>query len=103
MLANHMWSFAGESARQDINNTFLQRFFAYTWPSAWTLAVQSESSYNWGTEQWSVPINVGLSKLARLGKLPVSLQGNVGYWVESPDLGPKGVRLRLQATFVLPK
>jgi len=102
-LANQLWSFAGDDSRQDINSTFLQPFVAYTWPSAWTLAVQSESTYNRETEQWSVPINVGLSKLTRFGKLPVSLQGNVGYWLESPDSGPKGWRFRLQATFILPK
>jgi hypothetical protein len=103
LLANHMWSFAGDDERQDISNTFIQPFVAYTWPSAWTLAVQSESSYNWNAETWSVPINIALSRLVRIGKLPVSLQAGVGYWAESPDWGPKGVRFRLQANIVLPK
>ena len=103
ILANHIWSYAGDSDRQDISNTFLQPFAAYTWPSAWTVSVQSESTYNWKTEKWSVPVNVAVSKLVRLGKLPVSLQAGVGYWAESPDAGPEGFRFRLQANFVLPK
>lgn len=104
MLANHVWSFAGDDARQDISSTFIQPFVAYTWPSAWTLSVQTESSYNWKSEKWSVPINVALSKLVKIGgKLPVSLQAGVGYWAESPDSGPKGVRFRLQANIVLPR
>jgi hypothetical protein len=103
MLANHIWSFAGDSDRQDISSTFVQPFAAYTWPSAWTVSVQSETTYNWKTEKWSVPINVAVSKLVRLGKLPVSLQAGVGYWAESPDTGPEGFRFRLQANFVLPK
>jgi len=103
MLANHIWSYAGDGDRQDISNTFVQPFAAYTWPSAWTVAVQSESTYNWKTEKWSVPINAALSKLVRWGKLPVSLQAGVGYWAESPETGPEGFRFRLQATFVLPK
>ena len=103
MLANHVWSYAGDCDRQDISNTFVQPFAAYTWPSAWTVSVQSESTYNWKTEKWSVPINAAVSKLVRLGKLPVSLQAGVGYWAESPDAGPEGFRFRLQATFVLPK
>jgi len=103
MLANHLWSFAGNNDRPDINNTFVQPFAAYTWPSAWTLSVQSETNYNWEDEQWSVPINVALSKLVMFGKLPVSLQGGVGYWAESPDNGPEGFRFRLQANFVLPR
>ena len=103
MLANHIWSFAGDDDRQDISNTFVQPFVAYTWPSAWTVSVQSETSYNWKSEQWSVPINVAVSKLVRFGKLPVSLQGGVGYWAESPDGGPEGFRFRLQANIVLPR
>ena len=103
MLANHIWSYAGDSDRQDISNTFMQPFVAYTWPSAWTFSVQSETTYNWETEKWSVPINVAISKLVRWGRLPVSLQGGVGYWLESPDSGPEGFRFRIQANFVLPK
>ncbi len=103
LLANHIWSFAGDDKRQDISNTFAQPFVAYTWPSAWTVSVQSETSYNWKSEKWSVPINAALSKLVRLGKLPVSLQAGVGYWAESTDAGPKGVRFRVQANIVLPK
>ena len=103
MLANHIWSFAGDDDRDDISNTFMQPFVAYTWPSAWTASVQSETSYNWETEQWSVPVNVALSKLVMIGKVPVSLQGGVGYWAESPDAGPEGFRFRLQANIVLPK
>jgi len=102
-LANHVWSYAGDSDRQDISSTFVQPFAAYTWPSAWTVSLQSESTYNWKTEKWSVPINAAVSKLVRWGKLPVNLQAGTGYWVESSDTGPEGFRFRLQATFVLPK
>jgi hypothetical protein len=103
ILANHIWSFAGDDDRPDINNTFMQPFAAYTWPSAWTASLQTETSYNWETEQWSVPVNVALSKLVMFGRLPVSLQGGIGYWVESPDNGPEGFRFRLQANIVLPR
>lgn len=102
-LANHIWSFAGDSDRQDISSTFVQPFVAYTWPSAWTLSAQSESTYNWKIEKWSIPINAAVSKLVFLGKLPVSLQASVGLWAESPETGPEGFRFRLQANLVLPR
>lgn len=102
-LANHVWSFAGNDNRDDIDNTFVQPFVAYTWPNAWTLSVQSETNYNWEAEEWSVPVNIAVSKLVTLGKLPVSLSAGTGYWLESPDAGPEGWRFRLQANFVLPK
>jgi len=37
MLANHIWSYAGESGRNEVNATFLQPFLSYTWPTATTL------------------------------------------------------------------
>jgi len=102
-LANHIWSYAGDSDRPYISNTFAQPFAAYTWPNAWTVSAQTETTYNWNTEKWSVPINAAVAKLVRWGKIPVSLQAGVGYWLESPETGPEGFRFRLQANFVLPK
>lgn len=102
-LANHIWSFAGSSDRADINTTFVQPFAAYTWPNAWTVSVQSETTYNWEIEAWSVPLNVAVAKLVRLGRLPVSLQAGVGRWLTSPDTSADGWRFRFQANFVLPK
>ncbi len=101
-LANHVWSFNGDDDRPDINSTFVQPFVSYTWSNAWTLSFQSESDYNWETEKWSVPINAAVSKLVYFGRLPVSLQAGVGYWLDSPESGPEGWRFRLQANFVLP-
>jgi len=102
-LANHVWSFAGNDDRDDLNNTFVQPFLAYTTPTAWTVSFQSETTYNWESRKWSVPVNVAVAKLVMMGKLPVSLQAGVGRWLTSPDSGPDGWRFRLQANFVLPK
>ena len=102
-LGHHIWSFAGDSNRNNLSSTFLQPFVAYTWPSAWSASVVSESTYNWKTEKWSVPVNAALAKVVRFGKMPVRLQGVVGYWVESTNDGPEGFRFRLQANFVLPR
>jgi hypothetical protein len=102
-LANHVWSFAGADDRTNINNSFLQPFVAYTWPSAWTVSVQSETTYNWESSDWGVPVNVAVAKLVKLGKLPVSLQAGLGRWLTSPDTGADGWRFRLQANVVLPK
>ena len=103
MLANQVWSYAGDSHRSDVNYTFVQPFLSFSTPSAYTLSFQVESTYNWETEKWSVPVTAALAKLVRWGKLPVSLSAGVGYWAESPNSGPEGFRFRLQANFVLPK
>ena len=50
ILANHIWSFAGDADRPEFDQTYLQPFIAYTTPSAWTFTLQSESTYDW--EDW---------------------------------------------------
>lgn len=99
-LANHVWIINSDN---DARSTFIQPFAAYTWKSAWTLSLQSESTYNWVEKEWGVPVNATVSKLVRFGELPVSLQAGTGYWVHSTRNGAEGVRFRLQANIVLPK
>ena len=50
-LANHIWSVAGDKDRADINQTFLQPFASFTTPDAWTFTLQTETTYNWETEE----------------------------------------------------
>lgn len=104
MLANHLWSVAGDSG-DAVNATFLQPFIAYTTPDAWTFSINTESTYDWEAKQWSVPVNATVSKLVKLGgKLPVSFFGGVRYWVESPETtGPEGFGARFGFTVLLPR
>ncbi|MBU3031530.1 transporter [Paracoccus marinaquae] len=102
-LANHIWSFAGDDDRADVNSTFVQPFINYTTSNAWSFVLNTESSYNWETEEWSVPINAGISKMTRFGDRPVSLQLGARYWAESPDNGPEGWGVRAALTLLYPK
>jgi hypothetical protein len=44
VLANHIWSFAGNDDRVDVNATFLQPFLTYTTPTQWTFGLNTEST-----------------------------------------------------------
>jgi hypothetical protein len=68
--------------------------------TAYTL--NTESTYDWIAEQWSVSVNFQISKLTKFGNQPVSLQAGVKYWAESPDSGAHGWGGRLALTFILP-
>ena len=103
MLANHIWSFAGDDDRSDINSTFLQPFVSYTTKDAWTFTLNTESTYNWEADEWSVPINFMVAKLVVIDKQPISLTAGVRYWAESPDSGPDGFGFRTAITFLFPK
>ena len=103
ILSNHTWDFAGDDDRPDINNTFLQPFASYNMPGGWTLSLQTESTYSWETEKWTVPVNLGVAKLTRFGKLPLQLKAGLRYWAESPDSGPEGFGFKIGFVFLLPK
>jgi hypothetical protein len=44
ILANHIWSVAGDSDRDDVSATYLQPFFSYTTKTHTTIGVNSEST-----------------------------------------------------------
>lgn len=102
MLANHIWSFAGNSDRSGVSSTFLQPFLNYTTKDAWTFGLNTESTYDWNHHQWSTPINAFVTKLLKFGTQPVSIGGGVRYWAASPDSGPHGWGARLIVTFLFP-
>jgi hypothetical protein len=103
LLANHIWSVAGDDDRSDINATFLQPFVSYITKTKTTFGVNTESTYDWENEAWSVPVIAQVSQLFKIG--PQILQFAVGakYWAESPDDGPDGWGFRAQLTFLFPK
>ena len=102
ILANHIWSFAGDDDRADINATFLQPFLSYTTKDAWTYAVNTESTYDWENEQWTVPLLAGVSKLVVFKKQPVSIGINGRYFAEGPDSAPDW-SIRFIVTLLFPK
>ena len=102
-LINHLESFAGKDSRADVSTTFLQPFWSRTTPKVWTYAVNSEMTYNWETEDWSIPVNATVSKLLKVGKQRLQVGGGLRYWVDSPSTGPEGLGLRFQVTLLFPK
>jgi hypothetical protein len=102
-LGNHIWSFAGDNDRSDVNATFMQPFLSYTTPTAWTYTLNTESTYDWEGEEWSVPVNALVTKVTRVGGQLVSVGGGLRYWVDSPDNGPEGLGVRLVVTLLFPK
>ncbi len=101
-LANHIWSVAGRGDRSDISVTYMQPFISYRTSDAWTFTLNTESTYDWKAERWSVPINVQVSKLVKFGEQPVSLTAGVRYWAAAPKNGPHGWGPRVGLTFLFP-
>ena len=101
ILATQLWTFAGNEKAQDVETTLLQPFFNYTFPDTTGITLNMESSYNWEREQWTVPVNAGVTHIYKLGNQRVQAGIMGRYYFDSPDGGPDwGVRFVL--TYLIP-
>ena len=102
-LTNQLWSFAGDESRADVNQLFLQPFFAKSWKSGAGLAINSEMTFNWEANTTIAFLNPVVNGITKLGKQAVQLA--VGPRI--PLSGPKESRadfgFRAILTFVFPK
>ena len=88
VLANHLWSYAGDVDRRSVNATFVQPFLSYSTKTKTTFTLNSESTYDWNESQWTVPLNAIVSQLVRIGKLPVQFAVGGRYYAEGPSGAP---------------
>jgi len=104
-LANHIWSFAGDGNRDDVNLTLIQPFVNYNLPEGWYLVSSPVITANWEADSdntWTVPLGGGIGKIFRIGGLPVNTSAQAFYNVEKPDFGADW-SLRVQLQFLFPK
>ena len=99
-LVNQFWAFAGWG-NQNVNYIFLQPFFAYTTKTSTSFTLNSESVYDWENAQWTVPLNLMVSQVVKLGKMPIQFQVGGRYYAQRPINGPDW-GLRFTITFLLP-
>jgi hypothetical protein len=102
MLANHIWSVAGDSSRDDVSATFLQPFVTYTTKTFTTFGFNTETTYDWEHHQGTVPLNWFAQQLLKIGQQPIAVQLGARYYAEKPDGGPDW-GLRFATTLLFPK
>ncbi len=75
---------------------------AYVTQSETTFTLNTESTYDWKAESWSVPIIFKVEQLLKVGRQIIQVGGGLRYWAASPDSGPEGLGARLSIVFVFP-
>jgi len=103
MLANHIWSFAGDSDRADVNATLLQPFVSYITPTMTTISMNTESTYDWDAEVWSVPVHFTVAQLLKVRGQIFQVAVGARYWAESTDNGAEDWGARAALTFLFPR
>jgi len=103
LLTNHIWSVGGKSSRKNINATFLQPFSSYTTTTATTFSINSESTYDWYSNQWAAPLNLQVSQILKVGDQLFSVAMGGRYWATTTPSSPKRFGVRIALTFLFPK
>ena len=101
-LINHLWNVGGNDGRPALNNTFFEPFFNYIPGGGWTFVFNTEMTYNWTAEQFTIPINVSVRKMFKIGHTPAQLEFGVRYYADKPANGPEW-GLRLGFTLLFPE
>jgi len=100
ILANHLWSVAGNSARNNISLTYLQPFASHSSKMGTTFAFSSESSYSWLNGQTTIPLICGVSQILPIYGQLTSFGVSGIYHLQSPtNISKWGARATITLLF----
>jgi hypothetical protein len=105
VLTNNVWSYAGHSDRQNVNQFLLQYFINYNLKKGYYITWQPIITANWEASspyRWTVPYGGGIGRIMKLGFQPVNL--TLQFYANPtrpPGTSPWG--MRMQIAFLFPK
>ncbi len=102
LLANHLWSVAGNDERSYVSASYLQPFITYITSTKTTFALNTEASYDWNSTQWTLPINLTVSQMVKIGGRPMQFALGGKYYAAGPD-GKPYWGLRFGVVLLFPK
>lgn len=105
MLANNLWSVAGDENRPDINSLFVQPFVTYNFKGGLGLGASSENAYDWKNKRLaSGLVAVNLTQVFKFGtKQVASLAASPVYYYSSNSVSRPEWGARIALILVFPK
>ena len=67
LFPSHQWDVSGGD--QSYSTSQLELFAGYYLPDAWTIFTDSKWSYDWKDDQATIPRNLSVSKVTKLGNV----------------------------------
>lgn len=104
VLANNVWSFAGNSNRPNVNQFLMQYFINYNMPKGWYLTSAPIITADWTAQRdsrWVVPFGLGGGRVFKIAGQAINAGMSAYYNVERPHIGPDW-QFRAQITFLFP-
>jgi hypothetical protein len=105
ILANQLWSFAGQQDRAPVSQATFEPLISYNFESGWFLAFDSTMTADWNAarnQRWTIPIGLDVGKTYQVGKQSLSFQFGSYYNVLRAE-GAGRWLLRFQVTLTLPR
>ena len=66
-------------------NTQIQPVLKFLPGGGWSVGTAPIMNYDWAQEQWSIPLNLTVSKTIKSGNTPVKLEVEINYYVKNND------------------
>jgi len=106
LLANNLWSIAGDKDRPEVNSLLLQYSVNYNFVKGWYFTSSPIITSNWKVdsgERWSVPFGAGLGRVFKHSGQSFNSQISAYYTVIHPNSLPYPKwQLRWQGAWVFP-
>jgi hypothetical protein len=100
VFPSHQWDVGGDD--YDYSTSGLELFGGVYLPDAWTVFTDSKWSYDWENDQATMPINLSVSKVAKIGKVPVKFQAGIDYYAVSNDVFGQDWAINFSVSPVVP-
>ena len=102
MLANQLWGLSDMDNGDKSSAMLLQPFLSFTTSKFTTFGINTESTYDWNSNEWTIPLNLSVTQMLKLGEQPLTIQLGYRHYLDAPSGGPDwGVRFQL--TLLFPK
>lgn len=89
IFPSHQWDVAGWGDTP-VNQSSIQPLAIFLPGNAWLYGSNPTMTYDWETDQWTVPLNVTVAKTIVIGETPWRFGVEVNYYVERSDaFGPR--------------
>ena len=91
VLLRHLWSFAGDDNRRDVNQSLIEPFVNYNLEQGWYLISDSVITIDWeisSGDKMTLPLGGGVGKIFQVGKQPMNARVEAYYNAIHPDGAP---------------
>ena len=91
ILGRQLWSFAGDSDRNSVNQTLIEPFLNYNLDGGWFLMTDLVMTANWeatSSNRWTVPLGGGVGRVFKVGNQPINSRLEAYYNAVRPDGAP---------------